>query len=123
MKNFIHEFRQFAMRGNVVDLAVGVIIGGAFGKIISSIVGDLMMPVIGLIMGGIDFKEITLGPVAIGNFIQTSVDFFIVAFIIFLVVKAINIFRKSAKHAPESAAPNREVELLTEIRDLLKNNQ
>lgn len=123
MKNFIHEFKQFAMRGNVIDLAVGVVIGAAFGKIISSIVADLIMPTIGLIMGVIDFKGITIGPIAIGNFIQTSVDFFIVALIIFLVVKTINIFRKTAKNAPEPAKPTREVELLTEIRDLLKNNQ
>lgn len=123
MKNFLHEFKQFAMRGNVIDLAVGVIIGGAFGKIISSIVGDLIMPAIGLVLGVIDFKTIRLGPIAVGNFIQTSVDFFIVAFIIFLVVKTINIFKKTAKNAPEPAKPTREEELLTEIRDLLKNNQ
>lgn len=120
MKNFLHEFKQFAMRGNVVDLAVGVIIGGAFGKIISSIVGDLIMPAIGLVLGVIDFKAIRLGPVAVGNFIQTSLDFIIVAFIIFLVVKAINIFRKTAKDAPQPIKPTREEELLTEIRDLLK---
>lgn len=120
MKNFINEFRQFAMRGNVIDLAVGVIIGGAFGKIISSLVGDVIMPVIGLALGRVDFKSIIWGPVTIGNFLQATVDFLIVAFIIFLVVKTINAFKKKEETKVELVKPSKQEELLTEIRDLLK---
>lgn len=90
MKNFIAEFKQFAVRGNVIDLAVGVVIGTAFGKIVSSLVGDIVMPLVGMVLGKINFTTLMIGPVAIGNFIQASVDFLIVAFVIFLVVKTIN---------------------------------
>lgn len=123
MKNFIHEFKQFAVRGNVIDLAVGVIIGGAFGKIISSLVADIIMPLVGLVLGSVDFKNIVIGPVALGNFIQALVDFLIVAFFIFLAVKAINVLKRNKKQeepVPEPTKPTRQEELLVEIRDLLK---
>ncbi len=90
MKGFLVEFKQFAMRGNVIDLAVGVVIGTAFGKIVSSLVGDVVMPVIGLIAGKINFTTLTIGPIAIGNFIQASIDFVIIAFVVFLAIKIIN---------------------------------
>lgn len=90
MKNFISEFKEFAMRGNVIDLAVGVVIGTAFGKIVSSLVGDVVMPLIGLLLGKINFTTLMIGPVAIGNFIQASIDFLIIAFVIFLIIKVIN---------------------------------
>ena len=133
------EFREFAMKGNVVDLAVGVIIGGAFGKIVDSLVADLIMPIIGRITGGLDFsnhflslKEVppevvhTLAEVkkagipvfAYGNFITIALNFIILAFIIFIMIKQINRLKKEAPPAP--AAPPEDVKLLTEIRDLLK---
>jgi large conductance mechanosensitive channel len=101
----LKEFKDFAMRGNVLDLAVGVIIGGAFGKIVGSLVNDIIMPIIGLVMGGVNFAElaITVGGAAIkwGSFIQTVIDFIIIAFVIFLIVKAAN----ANKKAPPPAAP------------------
>jgi len=129
----IKEFKEFAMRGNVVDLAVGVIIGAAFGKIVSSLVNDIIMPPIGYLLGGIDFsnKKITLveadaakkvAEVAIryGTFINSIIDFVIVAFCIFLVIKGINSMKKKEEEAPAAApAPSNEEVLLTEIRDLL----
>jgi large conductance mechanosensitive channel len=90
MKEFLTEFKQFAMKGNVIDLAVGVVIGTAFGKIVSSLVGDVVMPLIGLVLGKINFTTLVIGPVAIGNFIQASVDFLIIAFVVFLAIKIIN---------------------------------
>jgi large conductance mechanosensitive channel len=130
----LKEFREFAMKGNVVDLAVGVIIGGAFGKIVSSLVGDIFMPVLGLITGGINFSDmaVTLQPastdgkvpavlLAYGKFIQSSIDFIILAFVIFLFIKAINRFKSKLDAAP-AATPAQEV-LLREIRDLLKQKQ
>jgi len=134
----LKEFRDFAMRGNVIDLAVGIIIGAAFGKIVSSLVSDIIMPPIGLLVGGIDFKDIAItmrgeqldqaGKVIqaavtlkIGNFIQTIVDFLIVAFSIFLLIKGVNNFSRKKAEAPAAdPAPTRDQELLTEIRDLLK---
>ena len=127
--SMLKEFRDFAMRGNVVDLAVGVIIGGAFGKIVSSAVGDLFMPVLGLLTGGINFSDMAItlkdasdGKPAVlfayGKFIQASFDFIIVAFAIFLFIKAINRFQKKQEAAP--AAPTPTEALLAEIRDLLK---
>lgn len=122
------EFREFIQRGNVVDMAVGVIIGGAFGKIVSSIVGDVLMPPIGLATGGVDFKnlKIALGgtpeaPVTInyGVFLQAMIDFIIIAFCVFLLVKAVNKLRKPAPAAPPPE-PSAEEKLLSEIRDLLK---
>ncbi|MCQ9122075.1 large-conductance mechanosensitive channel protein MscL [Rodentibacter pneumotropicus] len=127
--SFVKEFREFAMRGNVVDMAVGVIIGGAFGKIVSSLVGDVVMPVLGILTGGVDFKDLKfiLEPAKgdipavtlnYGMFIQNVFDFIIIAFAIFLMVKGINKLKKPAEAAP--AEPSNEEKLLTEIRDLLK---
>ena len=135
--SFVKEFKDFAVKGNAVDMAVGVIIGGAFGKIVSSIVNDLIMPPIGWIIGGIDFTDLKYDmpvnplneggePVSIayGNFIQTCLDFFIIAFCVFLLVRAImKLSRKKEEPAapPAPAEPSAEVKLLTEIRDALKN--
>jgi large conductance mechanosensitive channel len=129
--SMLKEFKEFAMKGNVVDLAVGVIIGGAFGKIVSSLVADIFMPILGLITGGINFSDMAIklkdasadGKVpavllAYGKFIQNTIDFIIVAFAIFLLVKAINSFKRKQEEAP--AAPPAQEVLLTEIRDLLK---
>lgn len=137
---FIEEFKQFAMRGNVVDMAVGIIIGGAFGKVVSSVVADIIMPPIGLLIGGVDFKDLNIvlkhpemvdgkviaPQVAInyGTFIQTCVDFVIIAFAIFMVVKIINKLNVKKTDEPKAPAPpSPEVELLTEIRDLLKKGK
>ncbi len=124
---FISEFKEFAMKGNVMDMAVGVIIGGAFGKIVSSLVDDVLMPIIGTLTGGINFTDlaITVGEANIkyGTFIQNVVDFLIVAFCIFLMLKGINkLNRKKEEPAPEPEAPKgpTQEELLAEIRDLLK---
>jgi large conductance mechanosensitive channel len=119
--SLLKEFRDFAVKGNVVDLAVGVIIGGAFGKIVSSLVEDLIMPLVGVIIGGFDFKNLFLqagaAKITYGKFIQTCVDFVIITASIFVAVKLINHFRRKA----EAAAPPRQEQLLEEIRDLLKN--
>jgi len=130
--SMLQEFKEFAMKGNVVDLAVGVIIGGAFGKIVTSFVGDVVMPLIGLLAGGVDFTKlgITLKEAVddktpavmlnYGNFIQTVFDFTIVAFAIFMAIKMMNKLKKE-KPAPEAPpAPTKEEVLLAEIRDLLK---
>ena len=125
----IKEFKEFISRGNVMDLAVGVIIGAAFGKIVTSLVNDILMPLIGLILGGIDFTglSITVGDAKImyGNFIQSTIDFLIVAFCIFLVIKAVNKFmEKTRKQEKEEAKEiKEEVQLLEEIRDLLKKKK
>lgn len=127
--SMLSEFQAFIRRGNVMDLAVGVIIGAAFGKIVSSVVGDVLMPVIGLIMGGIDFKDLafTIGgtaeaPVLLkyGSFIQAVIDFLIIAACVFLLVKGINSLQKPAPAAPPPGVPA-DVKLLTEIRDLLRS--
>jgi len=127
----IKEFKEFAMRGNVVDMAVGIIIGGAFGKIVSSLVGDVLMPPLGVIIGGVDFTNlgITLKPAAdkvpavvlgYGKFLQTSFDFLIVAAAMFMVIKAINALKKEKPAAPAAPPPpTKEEVLLAEIRDLL----
>lgn len=141
MKNFVKEFKEFAMKGNVVDMAVGVIIGAAFGKIVSSLVDDIIMPVIGVATGGMNFtdykwviqkavmdgQEVLKPEVTMnwGAWIQTIVDFLIVAFCIFVMIKFINNMRKKVEkakeeEAPAPAAPSKEEVLLTEIRDLLK---
>ena len=135
--SMIHEFKEFAVRGNVVDMAVGVIIGTAFGKIVSSLVTDVVMPPIGVLVGGVDFTDLAftikeaegVSPavvVAYGKFAQTVIDFAIIAFVIFMVVRLINTLKKSA-HAEaavepvaEPAALSKDQILLTEIRDLLK---
>ena len=125
------EFKAFAMRGNVVDLAVGIIIGVAFGKIVSSFVNDVLMPPIGLAAGGVDFTDLkaTLkeaeGEVAAvtlnyGTFIQSVVDFVIIAFAVFLIVKGMNALKKKEEASPTPAEPPADIKLLTEIRDLLK---
>jgi large conductance mechanosensitive channel len=119
------EFKEFAMKGNVLDLAVAVIIGGAFGKIITSLVQDLIMPLVGLLLGGLDFSglqwQVNSAVIKYGAFIQSLVDFLIIAFAIFLVVKAANRRKnKEDKPAEEAPPPSDEVVLLTEIRDLLR---
>ncbi|MDD3744204.1 MAG: large-conductance mechanosensitive channel protein MscL [Lentimicrobiaceae bacterium] len=134
----LDEFKAFAMRGNVVDMAVGIIIGAAFGKIISSLVSDVIMPPLGLLLGGIDFSDMTYvmkeavikGEETIpavtlnyGMFIQNVVDFLIIAFAIFMVIKAMNSMKRKKEAAEQVAAPpppSKEEELLAEIRDLLK---
>ncbi len=136
---FFKEFKEFAMRGSVIDLAVGVVIGGAFGKIVNSMVNDVLMPPIGAVIGGIKFNDIKIpikpveldaaGKVVkeavnlnIGNFLQVTVEFLIVAFCIFLVVKAINSLKRKQETQPPAPppAPSNEELLLTEIRDLLR---
>ena len=137
MGKMIQEFKDFAVKGNAIEMAVGVIIGGAFGKIVSSIVDDIIMPPIGWLIGGIDFKDLSLKlpvnplnegaePVSInwGNFVQETLDFIIIAFCVFLLVKLINSFKKKEAPAPVvPAEPTPEEKLLTEIRDLLKERK
>lgn len=127
--SMMKEFKEFAMRGNVLDMAVGIIIGGAFGKIISSLVSDVIMPPIGVLLGGVDFSSLAItlrqatetAPAVMlkyGVFINTVIDFLIVAFAIFLLVRGVNSLRKKQEAAP--AAPPKQEVLLEEIRDLLK---
>lgn len=129
----IDEFKAFALKGNVVDMAVGIIIGLAFGKIVSSVVADIIMPPIGLLLGGVNFTDLKLVMKAAtdaspavtwnyGNFIQVTIDFLIVAFVVFMLIKAINSLKKKKESAPPPPppAPSKEETLLTEIRDLLK---
>jgi large conductance mechanosensitive channel len=129
----LSEFKSFAMRGNVVDMAVGIVIGGAFGKIVSSFVADVLMPPIGLLLGNVDFSNLAVtlqaaseGTEAVmlryGQFIQTVVDFLIIAFAIFMVVKAMNSVTKKEEEAPAAPPkPSKEEVLLTEIRDALRS--
>jgi large conductance mechanosensitive channel len=131
--SIMREFKEFAIKGNAVDMAVGIIIGAAFGKIVSSVVGDVVMPPIGMLLGGMDFSALalTLSPatadtpavvIGYGKFIQTLVDFIIVAFAIFMLVKGINALKRKQEAAPAAPpAPSAEQALLTEIRDLLKS--
>lgn len=128
----ISEFKEFAVKGNVVDMAVGIIIGAAFGKIVSSLVGDVIMPPIGVLMGGVDFSnlayilkeavgETPAVTINYGKFIQTVIDFLIVAFAVFMGIKAMNTLKKKEEEAPvEDPKPSNEEVLLSEIRDLLK---
>jgi len=130
--SMMHEFKTFAMRGNVVDMAVGIIIGGAFGKIVSSFVTDVIMPPIGFLVGGVNFTNLAFtikeaaGDVAAvtlnyGKFIQSLVDFIIIAFTIFMAIKIMNSLKKKEEQAPASPPPpSKEEVLLAEIRDLLK---
>ena len=136
MKKFFLEFKAFAMRGNVLDMAVGVILGGAFGKITTSLVNDVFMPLIGMLIGGVDLgklnivlkpatdtaEAVTLG---IGTFLTTIIDFVLVAFVIFLMIKTINRFRRKKEEEPEPEKPKDPTteELLAEIRDLLKEQK
>lgn len=123
--NLLKEFKTFALKGNVLDLAIGVIIGAAFGKIVSSLVSDIIMPVFGLLLGGVDLSGLkaTIGDATLtyGVFLQTVVDFLIVSFSIFMFIRTLNRFqRKEETKAEEPPAPSKEELLLTEIRDLLK---
>ena len=136
----LEEFKKFAMRGNVIDLAVGVIIGAAFGSIVSSLVGDVIMPIIGAVTGGLDFSNYFLplsskvtadslaeakkqgAVLAWGNFITIVINFLIIAFVLFLVIRGINQLKRKEEAAPAPPKPSREVVLLTEIRDLLKKS-
>ena len=136
----LKEFREFAIRGNVADLAVGVIIGAAFNNIVQSAVGDIFTPVISAVTGGLDFSNyfLALSPrveagtlaearkqgavLAWGNFLTLTINFVIIAFVLFLVIRAMNRFKRKEEAAPAPPKPSREVELLTEIRDLLKKN-
>ena len=131
--SMLKEFKEFAMRGNVVDMAVGIIIGGAFGKIVSSLVTDVVMPPIGLLMGGVDFRSLALTmkealgdkpaiTIRYGLFVNTVIDFIIVAFAIFMMVRLMNALKKKEEAAPAAApAPTKDQALLTEIRDILKS--
>ncbi|HGF7543057.1 large-conductance mechanosensitive channel protein MscL [Vibrio paracholerae] len=133
--SLLKEFKAFASRGNVIDMAVGIIIGAAFGKIVSSFVADIIMPPIGIILGGVNFSDLSFvllaaqgdAPaivIAYGKFIQTVVDFTIIAFAIFMGLKAINSLKRKEEEAPKApAAPTKDQELLSEIRDLLKAQQ
>jgi large conductance mechanosensitive channel len=119
----LKEFRDFVMRGNVVDLAIAVIIGGAFGAIVNSVINDILMPLLGIIIGGVDFTTLALtvgtAKLTYGNFIQALINFLAIAFVLFLIVRAMN--RAKAKPAPAAPpAPSAQEKLLTEIRDLLK---
>lgn len=136
---FIKEFKEFAMKGNVMDMAVGIIIGGAFGKIVSSLVEDVIMPPIGMLLGNVNFSDLrvvlrgatveageTIPEVAIryGAFLQTAIDFLIIALAIFLMIKAINKFKRKEEPVEEApAAPAEDIRLLSEIRDLLKKDK
>jgi large conductance mechanosensitive channel len=124
MQNILKEFREFAMRGNVVDLAVGVIIGAAFGKIVSSLVEDIVMPLLGVLIGGFDFSGLAVqvgeAKIAYGKFIQTCFDFIIISASIFVAVRIINHLRRKTQEQPPVAPPPRQEQLLEEIRDLLK---
>ena len=132
--SMMSEFRDFAMRGNVVDMAVGIVIGGAFGKIVSSFVNDVLMPPIGMALGVVDFSDLAMtlkeasGDVAAvtmnyGSFIQTVIDFVIIAFAIFMVIKAMNNLKKKEEEKPAAPPkPSAEETLLTEIRDLLQKD-
>lgn len=139
--SFLKEFRDFAMNGNILDMAIGVVIGTAFGKIVSSLVGDVIMPLVGVICGSVDFKDLALElqpkteaaeavVLKYGVFIQNIVDFIIIAFAIFISMKLINNLKRSLvkeekaeEAAEEAAAPSPDIQLLTEIRDLLKEQK
>ncbi len=127
----LKEFKEFAVKGNVIDMAVGIIIGLAFGKVVTSLVNDIIMPPIGLLVGGVDFSKLAITlkaasegkeavAISYGKFIQTTVDFIILAFAVFIMVKFINSLKRQEEAKPEPAPPQ-EVLLLSEIRDLLKN--
>jgi len=130
--SLIKEFKEFAVRGNVVDMAVGIIIGGAFGKIVSSLVTDVVMPPIGVLLGGVDFSKLSLTvreaseaaeavTINYGKFINTVIDFVIIAFVIFMAIKGMNKLKKQEEAKPAAPpAPSKQEVLLTEIRDLLK---
>ena len=122
--SIVKEFREFAIKGNVVDLAVGVIIGAAFGKIVASLVGDIVMPLVGTLIGGVDFNSLAFqfrdAKIQYGKFLQTCLDFLIIAWAIFLAIKVINRLKRDEPEAAAPAIPPRQEQLLEEIRDLLK---
>ncbi len=123
-KGLLQEFKDFAVKGNLIDLAIGIVIGAAFGKIVSSFVADVLMPPIGLLMGGVDFGDLSvkLGEASLnyGVFVQTVIDFLIIAFAVFLVVRMVNKATRKMEEEKEAESPSEEVKLLQEIRDLLK---
>ena len=128
MKKFLEEFKAFAMRGNVMDLAVGVIVGGAFSSITNSLINDIIMPLVGIFVSQASFADLTLSVggavITYGNFIQAVLNFIILAFVVFCMVKAVNRvtrFKKQEEAPPPPPAPSNEEKLLAEIRDLLKN--
>ena len=128
MKKFLEEFKAFAMRGNVMDLAVGVIVGGAFGSITTSLIDDIIMPLVGIFVSQASFADLSLqlgGAVfTYGNFIQAVLNFVIMAFVVFCMVKAINkLHHNTPEPPPPPPAPSKEEQLLTEIRDLLKEQR
>ena len=128
MKKLFNEFKEFISKGNVIDMAVGVIIGGAFSKIVSSLVNDIIMPLIGIIIGGLDFTNLSIkvkdSTIQYGLFIQNVIDFLIIAACIFTVIKIINKFKKQKPvEEPKPVETKEDIKLLTEIRDLLKNKQ
>ena len=130
MKKFLQEFKEFAMRGNVMDLAVGVIVGGAFSAITTSLINDILMPIIGIFVSEASFADLYLyvngAEIAYGNFIQAVLNFIIMAFVVFCLVKAINRLARKKEEVPPPpppAEPSNEEKLLTEIRDLLKAQQ
>lgn len=133
--SLLSEFKAFAVKGNMIDMAVGIIIGAAFGKIVSSLVGDVIMPPLGVLIGGVDFTDLAITlkaaegdlpavVLAYGKFIQSIIDFVIIAFAIFMGIKVINRLKREEEAAPAApSAPTKDQELLTEIRDLLKAQQ
>lgn len=126
--SIIKEFKEFAIRGNVIDLAVGVVIGGAFGKIVTSFVDNVLMPPIGYILGGVNFSDLKFAlnettSINYGAFIQSIIDFTIIAFAIFMMIKAINSLKKKEEEKEETPAVSTQETLLTEIRDLLKDKK
>lgn len=122
MKKFVEEFKEFISKGNVLDLAVGVVIGGAFTAIVNSLVNDVIMPLVGIVLGGVDFSGLSLqigeASLAYGNFIQAIINFLLVALVLFSIIKAANKFKKQVEEAP--AEPSDEVKLLTSIEEQLK---
>ena len=130
MKKFLREFKEFAMRGNVMDLAVGVIVGGAFSSITTSLINDIIMPIVGVFVSEASFADLTVtvgsAVVAYGNFIQAVINFLIMAFVVFCMVKGINRLSRKKEEAPPPPpppAPSQEEKLLTEIRDLLREQR
>ncbi len=128
MKKFFQEFKEFIAKGDVMSMAIGIIIGSAFTAIVTSVVNDIITPFMGLILGGIDFKSIMIevgdAQILVGNFIQAVINFLITAFVLFLVVKSINQLKRKPKEEPKPAEPviPEDIKLLTEIRDLLKKD-
>ena len=128
MKNFIKEFKEFISKGDVMSMAVGIIIGTAFTAIVTSVVNDIIGPIIGLILGGIDFKSLAIevfdARIMVGNFIQATINFLITAFVLFLIIKSFNAMKRKPKEEPKEEPKEPEIpediKLLTEIRDLLK---